>query len=65
MRPPLTAYLALLAALQLTGCAMLRTDKSQYAGTDRMLAKGNYSAAAAQIEAAKTTAIFDLRDSER
>ncbi|MCK4565439.1 MAG: hypothetical protein KAU94_12290, partial [Verrucomicrobia bacterium] len=44
----LPAVLALL-----TGCASLRTDKSHYAGMDAMLAKANYPAAIAKIEAAK------------
>ena len=45
------AYLSLLQ-----GCAMLRTDKSQYAGMEQMLAQRQYPAAIAQIEAAKETA---------
>jgi hypothetical protein len=39
--------------LLLSGCASLRTDKSQYAGMDLMLARADYPAAIAQLEAAK------------
>jgi hypothetical protein len=46
----------LTALLILSGCAMLRTDKTHYAGTEQLLAKGDYSAAIAQIEAAKSKA---------
>jgi hypothetical protein len=56
MRLPLTASLLAIAALQLTGCSMLRTDKSQYAGMDKLLAKADYPAALSKIEASKTTA---------
>ena len=45
----------ILAALLLPGCASLRTDKSQYAGMDRMLSAADYPAAITQIEAAKET----------
>jgi hypothetical protein len=41
------------SALFLTGCASLRTDKSQYAGVDIMLAKADYPSAITQIETAK------------
>lgn len=37
----------------LSGCASLRTDKSQYAGMDLMLARADYPAAITQIETAK------------
>lgn len=37
----------------LTGCAYFRTEKSHYAGTDRMLARGDYPAAIQKIETAK------------
>ena len=43
-------------ALLLSGCAMLRTDKSHYAGTDSMLAKADYPAAIARIESEKNKA---------
>ncbi|MEA2068823.1 MAG: hypothetical protein U9P12_06460, partial [Verrucomicrobiota bacterium] len=46
--PPILACVLLLA-----GCASMRTDKSQYAGMDLMLAKADYPAAIAKIEAAK------------
>ncbi len=49
--PPILATLLLLP-----GCAMLRTDKSHYAGMDKLLAKANYPAAIAQLEAARPTA---------
>jgi hypothetical protein len=53
MRSPFQLlYLACSLAL-LTGCANLRTDKSQYAGMDALLAKADYPAAIAKIEAAK------------
>jgi len=45
-----------IALLLLPGCAMLRTDKSHYAGVEKLLAKANYPAAIAQLEAAKPTA---------
>ncbi len=48
---PVAALLLLLA-----GCASLRTDKSQYAGMDRLLAQADYPAAIVKIEAAKETA---------
>ena len=52
-----TVNLGLVAALALLGgCANLRTDKTQYTGTETMLAKGDYPAAIAQIEAAKEKA---------
>ncbi len=50
-----TSTVLLAALLLLSGCASLRTDKSQYAGTDRMLAKADYPAAIARINAAKET----------
>ena len=43
-------------ALLLPGCAMLRTDKSHYAGTDSMLAQADYPAAIARIESARNKA---------
>ena len=39
-----------------SGCANLRTDKSQYAGTDRMLARADYPSAIAKIESARDRA---------
>ena len=48
---PLIAF-----ALLLSGCAMLRTDKSHYAGMDTMLAEADYPAAIARIETAKNKA---------
>ena len=51
----LPSILILAACALLSGCAHLRTDKTQYAGTDMMLAQGDYATAAAQIEAAKET----------
>jgi hypothetical protein len=48
---PFAAFLLLTS-----GCSMLRTDKTHYAGTDRLLAKGDYPAAISQIAAAKQTA---------
>jgi hypothetical protein len=48
---PLIAF-----ALLLSGCTMLRTDKSHYAETGTMLAKGDYPAAIARIEAARNKA---------
>ncbi|MBN2685987.1 MAG: hypothetical protein JXR40_11960 [Pontiellaceae bacterium] len=44
------------SALFLSGCNLLRTDKSHYAGTDEMLAKGNYSEAITRINAARDKA---------
>jgi len=46
----------LAALLLLPGCAMLRTDKSHYAGMEKLLAKADYPAAIAQIEDAKAIA---------
>jgi hypothetical protein len=43
-------------ALLLSGCAMLRTDKSHYAGTETMLAQADYPAAIARIESARNKA---------
>jgi hypothetical protein len=43
-------------ALLLSGCAMLRTDKSHYAGVDAMLAEADYPAAIARIESARNKA---------
>ncbi|MDF7809001.1 hypothetical protein P4E94_16255 [Pontiellaceae bacterium B12219] len=37
----------------LSGCNSLRTDKSQYAGIDLMMARADYPSAIAQLEAAK------------
>jgi hypothetical protein len=42
--------------LLLTGCASLRTDKSQYAGMTPLLANADYPAAITKIEATKETA---------
>jgi hypothetical protein len=44
------------ACLLLSGCAMLRTEKSQYAGMDHLLARADYPAAITKIEAAKQQA---------
>lgn len=41
------------SVLFLSGCNLLRTDKSHYAGTDEMLAKGDYPSAIARIDAAR------------
>jgi hypothetical protein len=46
----------LIVALLLAGCAMLRTDKSHYAGMDTMLAKADYPAAIARIESERNKA---------
>jgi hypothetical protein len=43
-------------ALLLSGCAMLRTDKTHYAGTETMLAQADYPAAIARIESARNKA---------
>lgn len=43
-------------ALLLPGCAMLRTDKSHYAGTETMLAQADYAAAITRIESVKNKA---------
>lgn len=56
MRLLFKALLTVSAAVQLTGCALLRTDKSHYAGTDQMLARGDYPEAIARITGAKETA---------
>ena len=47
---------AAIASLCLTGCASMRTGKSQYAGMELLLAKADYPAAIARIEAAKEKA---------
>ncbi len=54
--PPRQTPAAVLLAgglLLLSGCATLRTDKTYYAGIDAQLARGNFPAAIAKIEAAK------------
>jgi hypothetical protein len=51
MRTPVIFLLAIL----LTGCASLRTDKTHYAGIDRMLARADYPAAIVRIDAAGDT----------
>jgi hypothetical protein len=51
----LRRFLWLLLASLLTGCASFYTFKDQYAGTDRMLQKGDYARAFTQVEAAKNT----------
>lgn len=43
-------------ALLLSGCTLLRTDKSHYAGMDKLMAKADYAEAIAKIELAKETA---------
>ena len=48
------AFLSSGLLLLLSGCAMMQTDKSHYAGTEEMLARADYSTAITQIEAAKT-----------
>ncbi|MEI6891958.1 MAG: hypothetical protein V5783_07280 [Pontiella sp.] len=53
MRFPLPILILSGATVILTGCASLRTNKTQYAGVDVMLAKADYPAALVQIEAAK------------
>ncbi len=55
MRIPLSTSILAGALALLTGCASLRTDKTQYAGMDLLLAKADYPATLAQIEAAKDT----------
>ncbi len=52
MTPP-KQTLMLASLLLLSGCASLRTDKSHYAGTDAMLARADYPAAIAKIDAAR------------
>ncbi len=52
-RPPILLAAALLCA---AGCASLRTDKSHYAGMDRMLERADYPAAIARIESAREKA---------
>ncbi len=47
--------------LLLTGCASLRTDKSHYTGIDLLLAKADYPAAIARIEAVKNSG-YTLKD---
>jgi hypothetical protein len=56
MRLSLQPLVLATAVAVLSGCANLRTTKSHYAGTDLMLAKADYPAAIAQIEAAKEKA---------
>ncbi len=51
--PKILIFASTLAVL--TGCASLRTDKSQYAGMDKLLAKADYPTVIAKIEAAKET----------
>ncbi len=53
MRNPPPILILVSVLILLSGCASLRTDKSHYAGTDALLAKANYSAAIAKVEAAK------------
>jgi hypothetical protein len=52
----LPPVLLLIALLCVQGCASFRTDKSQYAGMDQLMAKADYPAAITKIEAAKQTA---------
>ncbi|MEN7972356.1 MAG: hypothetical protein ABFR47_00825 [Verrucomicrobiota bacterium] len=55
--PKALLQLFVLAGLMVsTGCAMLRTDKSHYAGVNKLLAQANYPAAIAKIETAKSKA---------
>ncbi len=56
MRPPYPIPILVASALLLVGCTNLRTDKSQYAKTDKILARGDYALAITQIEAAKEVA---------
>lgn len=49
-------FLLLLCSLLMAGCASMRTDKTHYAGIDALLAKADYPAAIAKIEAAKEKA---------
>lgn len=48
--------LLLLCGLVVTGCASLRTNKSHYAGTDKMLARADYPSAITRIETSKSKA---------
>lgn len=56
MRNPSSILILASALALLTGCASLRTGKSHYAGTGAMLARADYPAAIAKIEAAKEKA---------
>lgn len=46
----LSVLCLLVSVLWLSGCGTLWTEKSQYAGVDRMLAQGDFATAKAQIE---------------
>ncbi len=52
----LRTSILLSGGLLLAGCANLRTSKSQYAGTDSMLARADYPAAISRIESAREKA---------
>ena len=41
------------AVIFLSGCHLMRTEKSQYTGTEEMLARGDYPSAITRIESAK------------
>ena len=56
MRTPFPTLIFAALLLLLPGCASFRTDKSQYAGVDQMLARADYPAAISKIEVAKQTA---------
>lgn len=56
MKKTVSIHFSTALLLLLTGCASFRTDKSQYAGMDRLLAKADYPAAITQLETVKETA---------
>ena len=56
MRQPILTLILTASLIFLSGCAMLRTDKSHYAGTEEMLEEADYPSAIAQIESAKGVA---------
>ncbi len=55
-------WLPLGLLLLLTGCAMLRTDKSYYAGMDLLLAKEDYPTAINQIKSARLRKAYSYKD---
>ncbi|MDF7800552.1 hypothetical protein P4C99_13835 [Pontiellaceae bacterium B1224] len=61
MRIPTSIPILIAIASFLSGCASMRTDKTQYAGVDLMLAKADYPAAIAQIETAKNDS-YSVKD---
>jgi len=54
--PPAFGIVPLAGLLLLSGCSLLRTDKTHYAGIEHLLEETDYPAALAQIEAAKEVA---------